>query len=127
MKMATHIWEQHVAAARQQNLSTSAYAKKHGLAASTFYYWQRKSQHESQRKSRSATNERITTVQPKPAKRSSKFVALHVTDTAPARMATSQRPTNYTLILTSGMRLEMSALPDPQWLAALGRCTEGAH
>jgi len=123
MKMATHIWEQHVAAASQQNLSTSAYAKKHDLAASTFYYWQRKSRHES----RSATNERITAVQPKQAKRSSKFVALHVTDTAPARMATSQRPTNCTLILSSGMRLEMSALPDPQWLAALGRCTEGAR
>lgn len=120
MKMATHVWEQHVAAASQQNLSTSAYAKKHGLAVSTFYYWQRKSRHES----RSATNERITTVQPKPAKRSSKFVALRLIDTAPAA---AQPPTNCTLILSSGMRLEMSALPDPQWLAALGRCTEGAR
>lgn len=120
MKMATHIWEQHVAAASQQNLSTSAYAKKHGLAASTFYYWQRKSKQES----RSATNERITAIQPKPAKRSSKFVALRVTDTAPAA---AQRPSACTLILSARVRLEMPALPDPQWLAALRRCTDGAR
>jgi len=30
MKMQSRNWEQHAAAARQQNLSTSAYAKKHG-------------------------------------------------------------------------------------------------
>ena len=44
MKMTAKMWEQHVAAARQQNVSTKTYANQHGLSPSTLYYWQRKLQ-----------------------------------------------------------------------------------
>jgi transposase-like protein len=44
MKMSAKIWEQHVAAARQQKVSTKTYASQHGLSPSTLYYWQRKLQ-----------------------------------------------------------------------------------
>ena len=41
MKMSAKIWEQHVAAARQQKVSTKTYADQHGLSPSTLYYWHR--------------------------------------------------------------------------------------
>ncbi len=35
-------WSKHMAAIKQEGISTSAYAKRHGLAAKSLYYWQRK-------------------------------------------------------------------------------------
>lgn len=35
--------------------------------------------------------------------------------------------TNCTLVLGTGIRLEMPALPDPQWLTALARCVHGGR
>ncbi len=116
MKKAKHDWSSHVAAIKTQGISTSAYARRHRLALSTLYYWQRKL------RSASAGHAKIkpvaTTRQP------GKFVALRVRDLGDA----VQRPTTgCTLVLTGAMRLEMAALPDPQWLAALWRCTQGVH
>ena len=106
MKMTAHIWEQHVAAARQQNLSTKAYADKHGLAASTLYYWQRKLQ--------GMTNAQAVGDPSSPSNSTSKFVALRLSPYC-------------TSILAAGIRLDMSSLPDPRWLAELGRATQAAR
>jgi hypothetical protein len=54
----------------------------------------------------------------------SKFIALTIGDSL-ADVARSGTPC--TLVLSSGMRLELSTLPDPQWLAALGRSAQGAY
>ncbi|WP_406681642.1 IS66 family insertion sequence element accessory protein TnpA [Rhodoferax antarcticus] len=35
-------WSQHIAAAKFEALSAGAYAKKHGLSASTLYRWQQR-------------------------------------------------------------------------------------
>jgi hypothetical protein len=115
MKMSAKIWEQHVAAARQQKVSTKTYASQHGLSPSTLYYWQRILQ--------ATTNVRGVASQISPSHHSDKFVSLRVADVHPV---STQRPSHCALILAPGMRLEMSALPDPQWLAALGRAAQGA-
>ena len=114
MKMSAKIWEQHVAAAHQQKASTKTYANQHGLSPSTLYYWQRKLQ--------TTANVRGVARQISPSNQTGKFVALRVADVHPVN---TQRPTHCALILAPGMRLEMSALPDPQWLAALGRAAQG--
>ena len=59
--------------------------------------------------------------EPKPQ---SKFVTLRVSDVVPEVAPVSAR---CTLVLGGGMRLEMSALPDPQWLVALCRVNQGMH
>ncbi len=116
MKKAKHDWSGHVAAVKTQGISTSAYARRQGLALSTLYYWQRKLQ------SASAGHAKVKPVAA--TKPSGKFVALHVRDLG----GEVQRPTtSCTLVLTGAMRLEMAALPDPQWLAALWRCAQGVH
>lgn len=115
MKMSAKIWEQHVAAARRQKVSTKTYANQHGLSPSTLYYWQRKLQ--------ATTNVRGVASQISPSNHSGKFVSLRVADVHPV---STQRPFHCALILGNSLRLEMSTLPDPQWLAALGRAAQGA-
>lgn len=105
MKMGTEFWAAHVAAAKLETISASEYARRHGIAVTALYYWQHKLK---------ATGEAI------PPGPSSKFVALRVAE-AP-RCAN-----NCTLMLPSGLRLEMSALPAPEWLAALERAARGAR
>jgi hypothetical protein len=50
------------------------------------------------------------------------FVALRI-----AEPVIGQHSINCTLVLQSGMRLEMSGLPAPTWLAALGCALQGAR
>jgi len=42
MKSTAPFWQQHALAAERSSDSTSAYAKRHGLALSTLYHWQSK-------------------------------------------------------------------------------------
>ncbi len=94
MKNRTEFWTAHVAAVKREAISASAYARRHNLSIAALYYWQRKE------KSNAGVSD------------ASKFVALRITE---------QRPCLCTLVLPSGLHLEMSALPAPEWLAALSR------
>jgi len=113
MKNTRQYWSNQVEAIKSQGVTTSAYARQYGISLAALYYWQRKLQLE-------VAPHSMALAAPKPQ---SKFVAVRVTD-AVADIAPSW---GCTLVLSGGMRLEMSALPDPQWLAALGRANQGAH
>ena len=97
MKTGAEFWMAHVAAIKLEAISASEYARRHGLSVAALYYWQRKL------KSKAEVSE---------AGQESKFVSLRVA---------AQRPNLCTLVLPSGLHLEMSSLPAPEWLAALGR------
>lgn len=101
--MGEEFWAAHVAAAKLEAVSASEYARRHGLSVAALYYWQRKL------KSNAEVGQ---------AGQESKFVALRVA---------AQRPNLCTLVFPSGLYLEMSALPAPEWLAALGRALPGAR
>jgi hypothetical protein len=103
MNMGADFWATHVAAARLEVIPASEYAKRHDLAVKSLYYWRRK------------LNKSDKADAPPQA---GKFVALRI---APG----GSRPNNCTLVLPSGLRLEMSALPQPEWLAALARAVPG--
>ena len=103
MKMGTEFWVAHVAAVKLEAISASEYARRHGLSIAALYYWQRKLKLNAEMSE---------------AGQASKFVALRVA---------AERPTSCTLVLPSGLHLEMSALPAPEWLAALGRALPGAR
>lgn len=116
MKKAEHDWSGHIEAIKTQGISTRAYAKCHDVSLSALYYWQRKLKPAPQVH---------TKAEPLAAtKQSNKFVALRIDE--PQRAA-PPAPTHCTLVLAGGVRLEMPALPSPQWLADLGRCTQGAR
>ena len=103
MKMGAEFWAAHVAAAKLEAVSASEYARRHGLSVAALYYWQRKLKSNADASG---------------AGQGSKFVTLRVA---------AQRPCPCTLVLPSGLHLEMSALPAPEWLAALGRALPGAR
>ena len=114
MKMGTEFWEGHVAAAKRETISASEYARRHGISVAALYYWQRKL------KTASASTPKKVSTLAKPAHASS-FVELRVLD----KQVMPSCPC--TLILSSDLRLEMSALPEPSWLAALGHAMQGAR
>ncbi len=116
MKKAKHDWFSHIEAIKTQGISTRAYARRHDLALSALYYWQRKL--------KSAPPVHTKAGSLAATKQSTKFVALRIDE--PERAARPV-PTHCTLVLAGGMRLEMPALPSPQWLADVGRCAQGAH
>ena len=111
MKSGRDYWAGHVEAIKSQGVTTSAYARRHGISVAALYYWQRKLQAQ-------VVAHSVALVAPKPQ---GKFVALRVND------ALAQPSWGCTLVLGGGMRLEMSALPDPQWLVAVGRASQGVH
>lgn len=113
MKNGRSYWAYHVAAVKSQGVTTSAYARQHGISLSALYYWQRKLALEMAPHS-------MALAVPKPQ---SKFVALRVND-AVAQLAPSW---GCALVLGGGMRLEMSALPDPQWLVTVVRANQGVR
>lgn len=111
---AKQYWSAHVEAVKAQAITTKAYAQRHGLVLSTLYYWQRRLKPIAA----AQANAESMGGAPQPGK----FLRLHLQTPEPARHPT---PTNCTLIIGSGVRLEMQTLPDPQWLTALARCAHG--
>lgn len=98
-------WMAHIAEIKREGISTSAYAKRHQLSLKSLYGWQRK------------FNAGASTAT---APSRSSFIALHV-----AAPAGSQSSGACTLFVGSHVRLEMTMLPSPQWLAALGHAAQG--
>jgi transposase-like protein len=109
MKRTVEFWQTHVAAIEQEGISTHAYSKRHGLAVKSLYRWQR--------------TLRVSTAAKSDAGNGNAFVAPRVDEAVAGRRALSA----CTLMLPSGLHLEMATLPAPEWLAALGRAIQGAH
>lgn len=104
MKQGEAYWTSHVEAMQKEKMPVSAYAKQHGLTASCLYYWQGKL--------------KAAATAPKP---SGKFLALRVTENAPSA------PAGCVLVLATGVRLELTALPAPEWLASFALAAQGMH
>ena len=107
IKMGAEFWAEHVTASQLESIPASEYARQHGLAVKSLYYWRRKLKALNQSESDAPLQ-------------AGKFVALRI---APG----AARQNSCTLELPSGMRLEMHALPAPEWLAALVRAARGAR
>lgn len=125
MKMGIEFWSAHVAAAKLSGLSGMAYAKHHGISVKGLYYWQNKLKPTSPKP-----------ITPNKSAQASKFMTLRVADlagvdaTADAHSSTdahAQRFCQCSLLLPSGLRLELSALPDPLWLAQMSRISSGVR
>ncbi len=107
--MEAQFWIDHVAAIEREGCSARAYAKQHSISLSAVYYWQRKLR-------AAAPGEHVT------ANSGGRFMALRV-----AGVTNTPRSTGCTLILASGLSLEMAELPAPEWLAALGHAARGVR
>ena len=108
MNKKAEFWMMHVAAIKREGISTVTYAKRHTLAVKSLYRWQRKL---------NSATEVTAKVNDGGA-----FVALRV-----AEPIVGHTLSGCTLMLGSGMRLEMATLPAPEWLAAFGHATQGVR
>jgi transposase-like protein len=106
MEGDTEFWTSHVEACHREGMAASVYARQHGLTLASLYYWRRKL------KLAAAVREGGS-----PA---NKFVALRVVDAA-----ASAQLGPCTLVLRSGLRLELAVLPSPAWLQALEQAHAG--
>ncbi|NHZ97948.1 hypothetical protein [Massilia sp. CCM 8734] len=109
MEGDTEFWTSHVEACRREGTAASVYARQHDLTLTSLYYWRRKL------KLAAAAGDGSSG----PA---NKFVALRVLDAA--AVATTSP---CTLVLRSGLRLELAVLPSPAWLLALEQAHAGAR
>ncbi len=109
MTTESETWTAHVAAIKQGSISARAYAQEHGISLASLYYWKRKL--------------KVASAKSDPTPQAvSKFVALRL-----PVVPLVPRPASCTLILASGLRLEMPELPAPEWLAAVGRALQEAR
>jgi transposase-like protein len=102
----TEFWTSHVEALQREGVAVSIYASRNGLALASLYYWRRKLKMAADAGAVGAAT--------------SKFVALRLVSDTPAVSAAA-----CTLLLVSGLRLEMTALPSPSWLAAFEQARSG--
>lgn len=105
MNIDIEFWTSHVDAARREGVPASVYAREHGLALASLYYWRRKLHIAAAASAGGSTG---------------KFVALRVVVDAPTVQAC-----HCALLLGSGLRLEMAALPSPDWLLAVAQANSG--
>ncbi|MGS0755183.1 IS66 family insertion sequence element accessory protein TnpA [Roseateles sp. GG27B] len=118
MKKVKRDWQGHIEAIKAQGISIGAYALLHGPSRAALYRWQSKLR-ATAAQAAAARTEAEPAVAAKPP---GKFLALRVME---PHGGTVQLPAHCTLLLPGGMRLELPALPDPQWLAALGWRLQG--
>ena len=104
-------WEPHLVALRASDLTSVAYAREHGLSVHSLGWWRRKLM------GRSSTRTAATPVK----RKSSTFVALKVADPMMVRSM------NVTVSIGSDIRLQLSELPPPAWLAQVGLAMRGAR
>lgn len=103
-------WETHLEAITREGIGTKAYAQRERIAVSSLYYWRRrlKAQCHGPQQPTKSTGAAATRV----------FVPVSTSvEGGPAAG-------RYVLSLGAGLRLELSGLPSPQWLAEVSEALD---
>ena len=112
-------WVDHVKAARSSGLSLAQYARDHGVPLKPLYAWRSKFKVSGLPAAPSGTSNA-----PVVARR---FVAVRVARPLPVEPVCIAAAARCRLVLAPGMSLELSELPDPNWLIALQRTAQGVR
>jgi hypothetical protein len=103
-------WESHLNAIAREGITVKAYARREGLDESSLYYWRRRIRTQTQ-----GPQQPVIDRSSVDAPSSRRFVSVAVNATHDATGA------RHVLILDSSLRLELSSLPNPQWLAQVSQ------
>ena len=104
-------WESHLNAIASEGIDAKTYAQREGLAVSNLYYWRRRIKAQIHGPLQPAP--RSTVAQTAPPSRRFVSVTLGANN--------DHTIDRHVLILGSGLRLELSSLPTPQWLAQVSQ------
>jgi transposase-like protein len=117
--MEKQYWVKHVTGLALEGGSVPAYARAHGISADCLYYWRRK----LNKKSSQLPSKAAGQLNP-----NNKFVSLRIAGaTNVAQRITPSDAGNCTLRIGNAIRLDMAALPTPEWLASLALSTQGVR
>lgn len=105
-------WSQQLAAIEATGLSTAEYARREGLSINQIHKWRTRLRNGPVGVTQS------TAVGMRPAVTRSRFVALHVREAEGHASAIGPSPAGIQ-VFAGRVRLELPALPAPQWVAAL--------
>lgn len=105
MHDTSHYWAQHIAAIQKESVSIAEYARRQGLDPQQLYRWRHRLKNES-----AVQNPTHEPTQHQRHIQSNRFISVQLEDS----MTTD---TNGCILrLGPGISLELSTLPDPQWL-----------
>lgn len=105
-------WETHLEAISREGIGAKAYAQREGLSVSNLYYWRRRLKAQCHGPHQATQN---------PSTQSPGRLFI------PVAMGTDPGVTGRCLLtLRSGLRLELSCLPSPQWLAQVSQAFESS-
>lgn len=111
-RFSREVWVGHVAAMKSSGQSAVAYAAEHHLPLRSLYHWRSKLRSLE-------PSARLARLVPVGHSNAQHFVSVRV-----APEVINRSSAICSLMLGSGLRLEMASLPEPGWLLALSR---GAH
>lgn len=114
MSKAKAFWRAHVAASGRSGSRLASYAEEHGLNVGTLRWWRSRLRDEV-----SASGE--DPPPPPPSSSSSRFVAVSV-----MQRAIEPQPASATVRIGERVRVELTAMPSPQWLAQVARAVQEA-
>jgi transposase len=109
VRYSREIWVGHVAAMKSSGQSAVAYAAEHDLPLKSLYQWRSKFRSVE-------AGSRVARPVPMDSSSAQQFVAVRVPPEVLNRSIGI-----CSLVLGSGLRLEMVSLPEPDWLLALSR------
>lgn len=109
VRYSREVWVGHVSALKSSGLSAVAYASEHDVSLKSLYQWRSKLRSVE-------AGPRVARPVPMERSKAQQFVAVRV---APEVLNRSMGICS--LVLGSGLRLEMASLPEPDWLLALSR------
>jgi hypothetical protein len=119
VRYTKQFWMNHVAQQPASGLSPTQYCERHGLERKSFYNWQSKARLLAQRALTMESQARSNADHPQ------RFVPVRI---AASAIQAAPSSSACTLQLSSGLRLEMAALPPPDWLATVTQgLSKGAH
>lgn len=102
MSKGMQYWSDHLAAIAAEGIQTRAYAEREGLSASALYYWRKRL------KAAAADSAIVSLAAPRAG---GQFVPVQLSDVF--------QPVRCSLTVAPGVRLELTQLPPPDWLAGL--------
>ena len=103
-------WQSHLDTIDREGIAVKAYARREGLDESSLYYWRRRIGLQSQDPQQPAAHRSDDD-----APSCGRFMAVRVETVGQTSVP------HHVLILGSGLRLELSSLPNPQWLAQVNQ------
>ena len=110
MRKSSSYWAKHLAAIEESSISTSQYARMHGIKVNSLYSWRNRLKNKNLANTSATKSNSSSSLSVK--RQTSRFVAMQI-----EQDIVSINQNACILKLSPTISLELNTLPDPKWLA----------